>query len=114
MNITTLFLILLLILTGCVQKSEMGKPTFQNNGNPLITNKFTADPAPLVHDGTLYLYVGHDEYYEGQDDASGGKEFNITGGYATQLAICKHGLIMGLCLNQPILNGELVKLGHHK
>lgn len=32
----------------------------------------------MVHDGTLYLYVGHDEYYEGQDAASGGKEFNIT------------------------------------
>ena len=32
----------------------------------------------MVHEGTLYLYVGHDEYYEGQDSASGGKEFNIT------------------------------------
>ena len=32
----------------------------------------------MVHDGRLYLYVGHDEFYEGQDTASGGKEFNIT------------------------------------
>ncbi len=32
----------------------------------------------MVHDGRLYLYVGHDEYYAGQDSASGGKEFNIT------------------------------------
>ncbi|MDE5981896.1 MAG: glycoside hydrolase family 43 protein [Duncaniella sp.] len=47
-------------------------------GNPLIRDKFTADPAPMVHDGKLYLYVGHDEYYAGQDSASGGKEFNIT------------------------------------
>ena len=52
--------------------------TFVSEGNPIITDNFTADPAPLVHEGTLYLYVGHDEYYEGQDSASGGKEFNIT------------------------------------
>lgn len=52
--------------------------TFVYEGNPLIRDKFTADPAPMVHDGRLYLYVGHDEYYEGQDTASGGKEFNIT------------------------------------
>lgn len=52
--------------------------TFEFKGNPLIRDKFTADPAPMVHDGRLYLYVGHDEYYEGQDSASGGKEFNIT------------------------------------
>lgn len=66
----------LLIFAGCTQKDEQN--TFKNDGNPLIKNKFTADPAPLVHDGILYLYVGHDEYYEGQDTASGGKEFNIT------------------------------------
>lgn len=29
--------------------------------NPIITDKFTADPAALVHNGTVYLYVGHDE-----------------------------------------------------
>ena len=40
-------------------------------GNPVITDKFTADPAPLIHDGTLYLYVGHDE-------ARDGEMFNIT------------------------------------
>lgn len=28
--------------------------------NALFTETFTADPAPLVHDGTLYLYTGHD------------------------------------------------------
>lgn len=30
-------------------------------GNPLFTDAFTADPAPLVHKDTLYLYVGHDQ-----------------------------------------------------
>lgn len=70
------------LLWGCTQKEKQQEDiqltTFQNTGNPLIKNKFTADPAPLVHDGTLYLYVGHDEFYEGQDTASGGREFNIT------------------------------------
>lgn len=39
--------------------------------NPVVRDKFTADPAPLVHDGRLYLYVGHDEAGEGE-------MFNIT------------------------------------
>lgn len=29
--------------------------------NPIIRDKFTADPAPLVVGDTLYLYVGHDQ-----------------------------------------------------
>lgn len=28
--------------------------------NPIFTNLFTADPAPLVYKGKVYLYVGHD------------------------------------------------------
>ena len=69
----------ILLLAGCAQqKTQEGFPVFQNMGNPLITDKFTADPAPMVYNDTLFLYVGHDEYYEGQDTASGGKEFNIT------------------------------------
>ena len=39
--------------------------------NPIFRNIFTADPAPLVVDDTLYVYVGHDEASEGQ-------MFNIT------------------------------------
>ena len=30
-------------------------------GNPIIKNKFTADPAALVVGNTVYLYTGHDE-----------------------------------------------------
>lgn len=67
----------ILLMTACAAPQKEVK-TFVAEGNPLITDKFTADPAPMVHDGTLYLYVGHDEYYAGQDSASGGKEFNIT------------------------------------
>ena len=29
--------------------------------NPIITDVFTADPAPLVVSNTVYLYIGHDE-----------------------------------------------------
>lgn len=29
--------------------------------NPIIRDKFTADPAPMVDGNRLYLYVGHDE-----------------------------------------------------
>jgi beta-xylosidase len=29
--------------------------------NPIIQNIYTADPAPLVYNGTVYLYTGHDE-----------------------------------------------------
>ena len=29
--------------------------------NPITQIIFTADPAPMVYDGTLYLYTGHDE-----------------------------------------------------
>ena len=63
---------------GEANTEEPKDSTFAFVGNPIVKNKFTADPAPMVHDGRLYLYVGHDEYYAGQDSASGGKEFNIT------------------------------------
>lgn len=74
----TILLISFFICTFWACKTNDKDNTFINTGNPLVTDKFTADPAPMVYDGTLYLYVGHDEYYEGQDSASGGKEFNIT------------------------------------
>ncbi|MGY6520084.1 MAG: hypothetical protein ACXIUD_00025 [Mongoliitalea sp.] len=28
--------------------------------NPIIRDFFTADPAPIVHNGTVYLYTSHD------------------------------------------------------
>jgi beta-xylosidase len=36
------------------QKAKLGE-------NPILRDVFTADPAPLVYNGTVYLYVGHDE-----------------------------------------------------
>lgn len=35
--------------------------------DPIVQTKFTADPAPFVHDGVVYLYTSHDE-----DDAGPG------------------------------------------
>ena len=29
-------------------------------GNPIVTDTYTSDPAVLVHDGTVYVYTGHD------------------------------------------------------
>lgn len=37
-------------------------------GNPIIRDKFTADPTALVCGDTVYLYTGHDEPPEGVDD----------------------------------------------
>ncbi len=34
---------------------------FLIGANPVITETYTADPATLVHDDTVYLYVGHDQ-----------------------------------------------------
>jgi hypothetical protein len=39
--------------------------------NPIIQTKYTADPAPMVHNDTVFLYTGHDE-----DDAFGFKMLN--------------------------------------
>lgn len=41
--------------------------TIEVKGNPIITDKFTADPAALVSGGKVYLYVGHDEARDGED-----------------------------------------------
>jgi beta-xylosidase len=32
-----------------------------NAQNPIVQTYFTADPAPMVHNGTVYLYTSHDE-----------------------------------------------------
>ncbi|WP_217653444.1 glycoside hydrolase family 43 protein [Marisediminitalea aggregata] len=51
-------------LTGCSGESEVNTPaptTALEANNPLFTDVFTADPAALVHNDTVYLYTGHDE-----------------------------------------------------
>ena len=29
--------------------------------NPFVQTWFTSDPAPMVHNGRMYVYTGHDE-----------------------------------------------------
>lgn len=36
-------------------------PFFGRSQNPVIQTVYTADPAPLVHNDTVWLYTGHDE-----------------------------------------------------
>lgn len=66
------------MLAAMTVTGAMAQKQFQFEGNPLVRDNFTADPAPMVWGDRLYVYVGHDEWYDGQDKASGGKEFNIT------------------------------------
>jgi beta-xylosidase len=37
-------------------------------GNPVIRHKFTADPAAIAYNGTVYMYTGHDEPPDGVED----------------------------------------------
>src|SRR3954464_7404864 len=37
----------------------LGRPARADN--PIVQTVYTADPAPLVHNGRVYLYTGHDE-----------------------------------------------------
>ncbi|MEV0718394.1 family 43 glycosylhydrolase [Asanoa sp. NPDC050611] len=36
-------------------------PSVAHADNPIVQTIYTADPAPLVHNGRVYLYTGHDE-----------------------------------------------------
>ena len=38
----------------------------QTGSNPIFRNNFTADPSPMVYNGRLYVYVGHDEAKDGE------------------------------------------------
>lgn len=37
-------------------------------GNPVIRHKYTADPAAIAYNGTVYMYTGHDEPPDGVED----------------------------------------------
>ncbi len=55
-----IFLFLSLVLVFLVSKAQ----------NPIVENIFTADPAAMVYNDTVYLYTGHDEgtsYYNMND-----------------------------------------------
>lgn len=59
------------ILVNCLSffvltSSAYGQTSFVSGENPIFRNSFTADPAPLVHNGRLYIYVGKDEAKDGE------------------------------------------------
>lgn len=53
------------LVSGIVLAQQ--KSTSVVPGNPIITNKYTADPAALVFKDSVYLYAGHDEAPPGKE-----------------------------------------------
>ncbi len=49
------------LLLWCLISLANADTSFPANGNPIIRHKYTADPAALVYNKTVYLYTGHDE-----------------------------------------------------
>lgn len=70
MKNTFLILLLIALITSCnpkktedvssAEKSENIQKEVKIN-NPIIKDKFTADPAAIVYNDKVYLYAGHDE-----------------------------------------------------
>nr|WP_321487710.1 glycoside hydrolase family 43 protein [uncultured Draconibacterium sp.] len=61
--------VLISVLWNCSSEKKDKKTQVPTNtsvkklkiNNPVIRDKFTADPAALVHNDTVFLYAGHDE-----------------------------------------------------
>ena len=71
-------LLALILLVSCKGNQEKNA-TFQNQGNPLFRDTFTADPAPmLAPDGRLYVFCGHDELYDDRPGFEGKHGYNLT------------------------------------
>lgn len=59
---TRCLLVLILSWSAAIGKvAAQADTTFAAVGNPVVTHTYLGDPAALVHDGTLYIYAGHDE-----------------------------------------------------
>ena len=56
---------LVLILTTSFTSSAQTQVV---QGNPIITDRYTADPAALVYKDKVYLYAGHDEAPAGKEN----------------------------------------------
>ncbi|GLX96161.1 family 43 glycosylhydrolase [Herbidospora sp. NBRC 101105] len=48
-------------ITGLLCLTALLPATSARADNPIVQTIYTADPAPLVHNGRVYLYTGHDE-----------------------------------------------------
>ncbi|KAK4113533.1 carbohydrate-binding module family 6 protein [Canariomyces notabilis] len=58
LNAGTIMRISTLILTSALASLQAHVATADN---PIVQTLYTADPAPIVHNGRVYLYTGHDE-----------------------------------------------------
>ena len=56
-TIKTFSLSLAALLSACSMVPAGDKTA----GNPIVTDLYTADPCPMVHGDTVYIYTGHDE-----------------------------------------------------
>jgi len=68
--LVVIVLVLNLMLLSCkqnekqidkIESSDSLGNVEKSINNPIITDVFTADPAAIVHNDTVYLYAGHDE-----------------------------------------------------
>ena len=59
------FVLLKLAVLGVIFNAKA-----QTGSNPIFRNKWTADPAPMLYNGTLYVNVG-------QDSATGSQQYNM-------------------------------------
>lgn len=69
MKINLVYIVVIFIVLSCntkeSQKQELDVSIIETTkpvefNNPIITNKFTADAAAIVHNDKVYLYAGHD------------------------------------------------------
>ncbi len=83
----------LIAATAIIVVASIGLRCYADN--PIIQTKYTADPAPMVYNDTVFLYTGHDE-----DDATGFKMLNWMLYTSTDMVNwTDHGMIAGV--NDP-------------
>jgi hypothetical protein len=66
--------------------------------NPVIQTKYTADPAPMVYNDTVFLYTSHDE-----DDAFGFKMLNWMLYPSSVMAFGLNPKLLSVSTKEPIL-----------
>ena len=57
----------LFLLTQVTVSNAQKNNVVNGSGNPVIKDKFTADPAAFVYKDSVYLYTGHDEAPAGKE-----------------------------------------------
>lgn len=60
-QLKTILSCLVLTIGATAMSAAQKDTTFVAKGNPIVNYKYLGDPAALVHNGTVYIYAGHDE-----------------------------------------------------